>query len=135
MQQLLLRNEKGDISDSINLVTADFENMYGLMPLALSKKGCRKYLNKRTENIPPTRKILKALDVCQESNVFEFDGQLYRQLEGHGTGQKQAPPVACLGAGEVEEEFFSIPGIKELFDLWNRYIDDIFTLFEGNDEK
>ena len=73
--------------------------------------------------------------MCQESNVFEFDGQLYRQLEGHGTGQKQAPPVACLGAGEVEEEFFSIPGIKELFDLLGRYIDDIFTLFEGNEEK
>ena len=96
------------------LVTADFENMYGLMPLALSKRGCKKYLDSRAEKVPPTRKVLKALDLCQQNNVFDFDGQLYRQVEGHGTGQKQAPPVACLGAGEVEEEFFNIPGVKDI---------------------
>ena len=44
---------------------------------------------------------MKALDICQQNYVFEFDRQLYRQLEGHGAGQKQAPPVACLGAGQL----------------------------------
>ena len=56
-------------------------------------------------------------------------------MEGHGTGQKQAPPVACLGAGEVEGEFLRLPGVKELFNMWGRYIDDIFSLFNGNEEK
>ena len=49
--------------------------------------------------------------------------------------QKQAPPVACLGAGEVEKEFLGLPGVRELFNLWGRYIDDIFSLFNGNKEK
>ena len=83
-------------------------------------------MDSRVYKIPPTRKVFKELDLCQQNNVFEVDGQLYRQVEGHGTGQKQAPPVACLGAGEVEEELFNIPWIKEFFDLWSRYIDDLF---------
>ena len=101
-------NEAGPIEEQTNLITADFWNMYGLMPLELSKKGVKKYLESRRAetNEPTTGEVLEALDMCQQNNVFEFDGQLYRQVEGHGTGQKQAPPVACLGAGQVEEDFF-----------------------------
>ena len=104
LQQLHNRNAKVEISDDVNLVTADFENMFGLMPFALSKRGCNKYLDSRVEKLTPTIKVLKALDLCRQTNVFEFDGQLYTQVEGHGTGPKQAPPVACLGD---EEEFFN----------------------------
>ena len=137
LQKLHERNERGPIEEEINLVTADFENMYGLMPLELSKKGVKKHLEARVDvqNKPTTDEALNALDLCQQNNVFEFDGELYRQLQGHGTGQKQAPPVACLGAGEVEEEFLSLPGVRELMDIWGRYIDDIFSLFYGDEEK
>ena len=75
-----------------------------------------------------------ALDLCQQNNFFEFDNQLYRQLQGDGTGQKQAPPVACLGGGEVEEEFLNLPGVRTVMSMWGRYIYDIFSLFSGDEE-
>ena len=60
------------------------------MPLELSKKGVKKHLESRSgdDNQPTTDEVLEALDLCQQNNVFEFDDQLYRQVEGHGTGQK-----------------------------------------------
>ena len=137
LQKFHLRNEDGPIEQDTNLITADFENMYGLMPLELSKRGVRKHLESRVDvkDEPTNDEALEALDICQQNNVFEFDSQLYRQVHGHGTGQKQAPPVACLGAGEVEQEFLALPGINEVFDMWGRFIDDIFALFKGNKQK
>ena len=60
---------------------------------------------------------------------------LYRQVQGDGTGQKQAPPVACLGGREVEEEFLNLPGLRTVMSIWGRYIYDIFSLFSGDVEK
>ena len=53
--------------------------------------------------------MVEGLRLCQETNVFEFKDQLYRQKVGHAIGQKQAPPVACLGAGQVERKFLNLP--------------------------
>ena len=77
---------------------------------------------------------MEALNIFQENNVFEFDGQLFKQKKGHATGQKQAPTVACAGIGVAEEEWFSNPVVAELFDEYGRYIDDILSLFDGNQE-
>ena len=40
-----------------------------------------------------------------EDLIDWFKDKLYKQKKGHATGQKQAPPVACWGAGIVEREF------------------------------
>ena len=86
---------------------------------------------------PLTDEILTALDLCQQNNIFEFNGQLYRQTQGHGTGQKMAPPVACAGAGVIEQEFLGFPEVSSLLEeeFWWRYIDDIFGLTEGDKEE
>ena len=34
--------------------------------------------------------VIEALGICQQNNVFEFDGHLYRQVKQHETGLKQA---------------------------------------------
>ena len=39
LQLIKKANEDGKVTDDTNLVTADFENMYGKMPLKLSKRG------------------------------------------------------------------------------------------------
>ena len=117
------------------MVTADFENMYGKMPLHLSTEGIRNFCQKAgfsgEDEKPETDEILEALNICQENNVFEFDGKLYRQKKGHATGQKQAPPVACAGAGLAEENWLSNPLVAELFSEYGRYIDDILSLLMG----
>ena len=69
-------------------------------------QGIVEYCNSRTtpDDIS-TDEIVEGLEICQKNNVFEFKGQLYKQTVGHATGQKQAPPVACSGAGIVERKF------------------------------
>ena len=98
--------------------------------------------------------ILEALDICQENNVFAFKDKFYKQKVGHATGQKQAPPVACIGAGIVERIFLNPPrdivfdespgimkkpvsdkvfySVQDLTAFWGRFIDDVFNLFRGN---
>ena len=53
---------------------------------------------------PDQNELLEALDICQDNNVFEFANKLYKQKQGHGTGQKQAPPVACAEAAVAKHE-------------------------------
>ena len=43
--------------------------------------------------------------------------------------------MACLGAGQVEEEYFNIQGVQDIFEMYGRYIDDIFSLFNGDQDK
>ena len=62
-----------------------------------------------TRRNPQQIKIIDALKLCQENNVFNFQDKLYKQKKGHATGQKQAPPVACGGAGIVERQFLDQP--------------------------
>ena len=56
-----------------------------------------------------TNSIIECLNICQDNNVFVFLDKLYRQVSGHATGQKQAPSVACQGAGRVERRALNTP--------------------------
>ena len=136
LQKVQHLNEEGKLNDQVNLVTADFQNMYGKVPLELSTEGIREFCQKEGFNEekdkPNTVEVLEALNICQTNNVFEFNGLLYKQKKGHATGQKQAPPVACAGVGLAEQEWLSIPEVAELFDEYGRYIDDILSLFHGD---
>ena len=138
LQIIKKANEEGKVTDETNLVTADFENMYGKMPLELSKAGVKDAYNQLTSGStekPSSEELMEALDICQENNVFEFAEKLYKQKQGHATGQKQAPPVACAGAGKAEQRWMEMPGVAELWKEYGRYIDDILGLFKGNREQ
>ena len=90
-----------EVSEDIGIVTADIDNMYMNMPLELSEQGIREYFDKQDRDNKDinTEDVIEGLKLCQENNIFEFKKQLYKQKIGHATGQKQAPPVACSGAG------------------------------------
>ena len=81
------------------------------MPREMSDKGCREFLDSRpaVDGQATTESVMRCQEICQENNVFEFNQQLYRQVSGSAIGQKQAPPVACLGAGVVERQVFNKP--------------------------
>ena len=82
-------NSEDLITNNASLITADMENMYGNMPLEISKQGIKEYF----ESLPPNPEdltkdeILEALDIGQENNVFEFKDNFYKQKVGHATGQ------------------------------------------------
>jgi hypothetical protein len=150
-------NEEGLVDENVNIVTADMESMYAKMPLELSKQGISEYFDTVDDddnNDITKEEMLEALDICQEKNLFEFKDDLYKQKEGHATGQKQAPPVACSGAGLVEKIHLNTPrdivfddrsrilskpiddpvfySVQDLTRFWGRFIDDVFNLFGGN---
>ena len=141
-------NEKGPLKDTTNLVTADMEGMYPNMPLDLSEKGV-----KGQPGVMPTDTVLEGLKLCHETNVFEFKDQMYRQKIGHAIGQKQAPPVVCVGAGQVERKFLNLPRdiiyddqprpiddpifnkVSDMAEEFRRFIDDVVGTFAGNKEN
>ena len=77
--------------------------------------------------------IMEALQICMKNNYFQFNGKIYHQTKGVGTGIKLAPPYACLGLGKFENLLFdSEKDFLKKIKLWKRYIDDILLLFKGS---
>ena len=73
---------------------------------------------------------------CIRNNFFEFNGKIYKQVGGVGTGVKLASTYACIGMGNFEDlAFNSDQDLLDLVLLWKRYIDDVFTLFKGNQNQ
>jgi hypothetical protein len=160
LQMIDQKNKAGPISDDLNWLSADMKSMYQNMPGEESEAGCREYLDSRRlePGEPSTDSIIECLNICQESNVFVFLDKLHRQVSGHATGQKQAPSVAYQGAGRVERRALNTPrelvfnnhsgrilskekndplfwSVRDLLDFFKRYIDDVLSLFRGNQAK
>ena len=130
----------GEISlDGVALVSLDVEAMYNNMTTELGTHATKQYLENRTfqkdgeMNSVSSGSILEALDLCLDSNVFEFNEKLYKQVGGVGTGLKLSPTYACLGMGNYEKLVFgSNQNMLKKIILWKRFIDDIFMLFKGS---
>ena len=107
----------------------------------------REYLDSRTVNKPSTQKTMKLLDVVRKYNYFEFGEHRFRQTGGTSIGNNHAPPVACFGAGKLEDENIFTADIfkgKVLDDkksvddkdrFYNRFIDDMVAAFLGTEEE
>ena len=105
--------ENSDVSlEGVAMVTLDVESMYNNMTDELAGGACKEFLEGGRggdqENLKvKTESILKALDLCLKSNYFEFNGKMYQQTGGVGTGIKLAPPYARLGMGKFETLAFN----------------------------
>ena len=57
--------------------------MYGNMPLEVSKTGVNNFLKegKREKDEPKPEEVMEALDLCQQNNIFELNGQLSKQTK------------------------------------------------------
>ena len=129
--------------DGVGLATLDVEKMYTNMTENLGSGSCKTFLEWRQrqgglddEVLVTGGSILNALDLCIKNNYFEFDGKVYKQVGGVGTGVKLAPAYACLGLGKFEDlAFNSNQDAVDLILLWKRYIDDVFALFKGDRDQ
>ena len=143
ISQLNDQIDRGEISlEGVNLVSLDVNKMYNNITEDLGKSACQKYLQSRSETRSQsaneeadvsTTSIMEGLELCLKNNYFSFNGKIYRQLGGVGTGIKLAPPYACIAMGDFEDNVFnSQNSMLELILLWKRFIDDIFLLFKGS---
>jgi hypothetical protein len=83
LQLIEEKNEEG-IPKTANFLTADIEAMYPNVPMNLCETGIIEYLDGRfhKEGNPSTDNVIKCLKICQQNNIFEFMGKLYRQTRG-----------------------------------------------------
>ena len=137
--------DKNELSlDGVGLATLDLVQMYNNMTEEVGIRACQNYLEGKDSNgvdededYVSSESILKALRICIQNNFFQFNGEIFHQKKGVGTGMKLAPPFACLGVGKVEEEFFSSGNdLLDVIVLWKRYI-DVFMILrcsETNDK-
>jgi hypothetical protein len=145
ISQLNDKIDSGELSlDAVSLVSLDVNKMYNNITEQLGKSSCQTYLNSRsvigsqpanqnTDNFVSTSSLIKGLDVCIKNNFFLYDGKIYRQTGGVGTGIKLAPPYACLAMGEYEGQVFNSQNeMLELVLIWKQFIDDEFLLFKGS---
>ena len=145
ISQLNDQIDNGELSlDGVNLVSLDVNKMYNNITEELGKTACASYLesrpmigsqsaNENTDNFVTTESLMEGLDTCIANNYFSFNGKIYRQVGGVGTGIKLAPPYACIAMGKYESEVFKSENdmLKSIL-LWKRFIDDIFLLFKGS---
>ncbi|XP_070208302.1 uncharacterized protein [Littorina saxatilis] len=66
---------------------------------------------------PPKNLLLKIIDHVLHNNVFQFDGQIFKQIFGTAMGTPMAPTIANI-----------------FMAMWKRYIDDITIWLHGKEE-
>ena len=80
----------------------------------------------------PLEEFLELIRLCVDNNVFEFNGQYFRQKFGVAMGSPLSPVLAGLYMEHFETEL--LPGLQSQPAMWLRYVDDVFALWpEGQD--
>ncbi|KAM4037475.1 uncharacterized protein ACNLHF_016074 isoform 1-T1 [Anomaloglossus baeobatrachus] len=103
------------------LVTADVESLYTSIRHQDGIKAAELFLNHSTLEKPMVGLILTLLEFILTHNVFTFDQNIYKQIQGTAMGASCAPSYANLFMGAWERGIFfnkDIPGIKNIHH-WN----------------
>ena len=95
-----------------------------------------KALNRRPleeKSSVPTIFLLKLLEAVLEGNIFEFNGNYWKQTIGTAMGTRVAPTYANLFMGWLEENILSSWSNQQHPNpyLWRRYIDDVMFIWRG----
>ena len=93
-----------------------------------------KALESRSDKTVPAWYLLALLQQILDNNIFEFNGELWRQSLGTAMGTRVAPTYACLFISDLEQQILDTwHGTKPL--LFKRYIDDLFFAWPGSAQE
>ena len=112
------------------LVTIDVKSLYTSIPPSDGIKACLEALHSSVDSFPdrPDPSVLSCLlEVVLKNNIFEFDGKVFKQLQGTAMGTKLAPAYANIFMGALENSILSHAPLKPSY--YRRFIDDIFVLW------
>ena len=122
------------------LITADVVSMYTNIPLDKLAGVCERaiYKHSRTPSDSLFARIELSRRLCDIANsllIFEFQegdhSDFYHQVKGLAMGVACSPDLANLYMAEYEQHMPSVEGIL----LYQRYIDDIFTIILADSEE
>ena len=82
----------------------------------------------------PTRYLREMLSLILQENSFHFNENNYLQTHGTAMGKKMAVAFAAnIFMAKIERQILRQSSKKPL--VWNRYIDDVFSLWDTSTEK
>jgi hypothetical protein len=114
-------------TESVWLITGDVKSLYTAIP---NGDGLKRVLDLLKElGFSRWAFAYDALKVILECNYFEFNEQLFQQLEGAAMGAAVAPCYANLFMYTIERPL--LVQFKRFLLLYKRLIDDLFAIFRG----
>ena len=119
--------------DSI-LVSFDVESLFTNVPLEETINIAANLVYDKNENKPPFPKntFIKLLRLAT-SNLFLFDGKLYRQKDGLAMGSPLAPTLSNLFMGVLECKHLKSKHSKNV-KFYRRFVDDLALIFENEND-
>ena len=117
------------------LLTNDVKDMYLNVPRAEGIQACVNAMYHCGTPKPPfppqvTKTLLK---IVLDKNYFQFTGKMFHQIQGTAMGTKMAPSYANIFMDVLETDFLATQTCKPL--MWNRYIDDILSIWDGPEDQ
>ena len=98
------------------LVTMDVSSLYTNIDHLDATSTTRKVLNRSNKKEIPTEFLIRLLELVLKHNLFEFNGETYKQIIGFAMGSRPAPPVANIFMTEVID--------KAIFKIAHKYGDN-----------
>ena len=95
---------------------------------------CKAYEDFYKNRLPiPTKFLRRMLCLILKENSFQFNRRHYLQTHGTAMGTKMAVAFANIFMAKIEKRIISKSIIKPL--VWKRYIDDVFCLWDTNEDN
>ena len=118
------------------LVTIDVVGLYTNIPHKDMLEAINFFLMlHHPEKTPPTSIIIDVVSHILRNNYFQFEGHMYKQEHGTAMGTPMAPTIANLFMGWLEKRMLEESPVHINDNMWKRYIDDIFLLWQASQEE
>ena len=130
-------NQGPALEDNQILVTWDVEGLYTNILHEEGLGSLQEGLESRNNPEIPTDYLIKLMEIILKNNLFNFHDELWRQEIGCAMGTKPAPSYADnFMARRLDNRIISLAqkyGInnKSPLAIFKRFLDDIFTIFQG----
>ena len=121
------------LPDDIVLCTIDLVGLYPNIPHDEGLIALTKSLESREDKTISTDVLMDLAECILKNNIFEHNLSFFKEIRGTAIGTKMAPPCAIIFNGDLEEQILQDYSFIPL--VWWRYIDDIFLLWQHEEEK
>lgn len=125
------------ITEGSTLVTMDVVSLYPNIDQEEGADACENALNNRITYTVPSELIKRLILTILKSNIMQFGTRFFLQIKGTAMGTPMAVNFANLFMNQFESEMLN--SYEEQYgtrpSIWLRFIDDIFFVWEGDDQS
>lgn len=124
------------IPDNAFLISFDIINLFPSVPSNECLPLIRDILASVDLNSEFVDMYMDCLMVCLNQNFFKFDNKFYKQEDGLSMGNSLSPLLSEIFLDNMERNYIAKNTIfQNNIIAWYRYVDDIFCIFNGNENQ